>query len=197
MNKQLGQAISAEFQRVSSEFSSFQSNNKLECFEGCGKCCFNSDVNCSPIELLPMAYDILDRGDAEKIHEMASNYHGTTCFFLDVENFETGRGKCREYKNRPLVCRSFGVAARKDKNGSVEFSVCKPLKEGRSLEYNELIQKDWIHAPDVPYIEKLSSRLCTLDPAFLDKQHPINESLVIILEKIMMHSLFSSDNSQA
>jgi Fe-S-cluster containining protein len=189
LSKNLAADISKEFEKVSTEFSHFQNANKLSCLEGCGKCCMKN-VSCAPVELLPMAYDIFERGEAVEIHEMAKNYKGENCFFLDVSNQGQWLGTCKEYQHRPLVCRSFGVAARKGKNDLIQYSVCKPLKENRAEQYAELLNKNTSDIP--PFIEVLSSRLSSLDPAFLEAELPIHQSLAIVLEKIMMYSYYAS-----
>ena len=136
-----------------------------------------------------MAYTLFEEGTAEEVYERALSYQGEHCFFLEVTDSQKGLGRCTQYFDRPLVCRSFGVAARKNKNNQIEYSVCKPLKENKSDEYQALLGK---REGQVPYIEILSSKLAGLDPAFLEQQFPINKSLCIILEKLFMYSAYAS-----
>jgi Fe-S-cluster containining protein len=189
LSKNLAAEISIEYKKVSAEFSHFQNSNKLSCIEGCGKCCMKN-VSCTPIELLPMAYDLLERGKAESVIEKAINYKGENCFLFAVSNQSTGMGTCTEYNNRPLVCRSFGVAARKGKNDLVQYSVCRPLKENKTEQYAELLNKKFSDI-SIPFIEILSSRLAALDPAFFEEELPINQSLAIVLEKVLMHAYYA------
>jgi Fe-S-cluster containining protein len=189
LSKNLAAEISIEYKKVSAEFSHFQNSNKLSCIEGCGKCCMKN-VSCTPIELLPMAYDILLRGEAESVIEKALNYKGENCFLFAVSDQTRGMGTCTEYNNRPLVCRSFGVAARKGKNDLIQYSICKPLKENKAEQYTELLNKKSTDI-NIPFIEILSSKLASLHPAFFEEELPINESLAIVLEKILMHAYYT------
>jgi Fe-S-cluster containining protein len=189
----LAHEIMGEFDRISKEFSSFQTASKLECIEGCGKCCFKPDIYCSPVELLPLALELLARGEAQEMYEKVLGKNNERCIFLNVDNEEKYVGKCSFYKNRPLVCRTFGVSARHDKDKKVEFSVCRPLKEKKALEYQSLLEKKFsLEDSTLPFIDVCKNRLSALDPLFYEEEFPINQALTMILEKVLLYSAYES-----
>ncbi len=185
--EELAQSILREFGTISRTFSQFQTGNNLDCISGCGKCCFNSEVYCSPIELLPLAMELLKRGEAQKVYDQCDTIEDKRCFFLVVDNAEKYHGKCGEYQHRPLVCRAFGVSARHGKNGQVDFSVCQVIKENKSGEFQAMLSKLASNElQDMPFIDYAKNQLASLDPRFLEREYPINQSLKIMLEKVLL-----------
>jgi Fe-S-cluster containining protein len=194
--KQLANSILGEFTQISSEFSTFQNNAKLSCIEGCGKCCFKPDIYCSPYELLPLALELLEKGEAQKMYERCLDKQEERCLFLTVTNEEKFKAQCEAYTFRPLVCRTFGVSARHGKNQRVDMSVCKPLQEQKTQAYEELLEKAFsITNLPLPFIDLCKSRLTSLDPALQDEEFPINQALKIMLEKVLFYANFNNGDT--
>jgi Fe-S-cluster containining protein len=180
ISRELSNSILVKYDEISKVFGEFQNSTQLTCPPGCGRCCFKPDISCSPYELLPMAFHLLDNGKAEKFLARALENKDKQCIFLDVTDEAGGKAKCSDYAYRPFICRAFGVSARHGKRGT-EFSICKTIKN------NDQFTSDFSHAEDsIPYIEIWKKRLETIDPVLLDKEIPINESLAIILEKVLL-----------
>ncbi|MDD4973767.1 MAG: YkgJ family cysteine cluster protein [Bacteriovorax sp.] len=128
-NRELAKTINQKLIEVSDVFGQFQQKTGLLCPAGCGRCCFNADISCSPYELLPMAFHLIDTGRAEEVLEKARLHEGKGCFFLEVSDEALGTGRCREYQHRPFICRAFGLSARHGKHEKIERSICKTLSE--------------------------------------------------------------------
>lgn len=194
---ELSQHILREYDEITATFNNFQHNNKLNCLPNCGKCCFKPDIYCTPLELLPLALEFLSRGDAEKVYALCLEKHNERCLLLNVDNEEKFQGKCSEYNYRPLICRTFGVSARHGKKDNVDYSVCKVIKEDKSTEYYELLLKNYPQdTSDLPYIDLGKNRLAALDPRFLSEEYPINQSLRIILEKVLLYASYENEISE-
>ena len=43
------------------EIIAFQKETKLGCIAGCGKCCSTPEIDASPLEFLPWAFDIQNK----------------------------------------------------------------------------------------------------------------------------------------
>lgn len=193
LDQKLASQISEEFTLISKEFSSYQKISGLTCIEGCGKCCFKPDIYCSPLELLPMALDLLNRGEAQGVYDRCVGKEQERCILLKVDNEEKFQARCEEYTHRPLVCRTFGVSARHGKNGKVDFSICKTIKEEKEEEFKKLVAKNHsAEDPTLPFIDTCKNRLATLDPRLLEEEFPVNQALKIILEKVLLHSTYLS-----
>lgn len=195
-NKELAEKILQEFENISLEFSGYQTKVNLECISGCGRCCFKPDIFCTPIELLPMVLHLIETDQANEVYEKLKNSKLERCFFLQVTDSEKLKGFCESYHFRPLVCRTFGVSARNGKNGYVEFSVCKEIKTTLIDSFDKLIKNIYVNESlDLPYIDSTSSKMATIDPQFFDEPKVINESLKIMLEKMLyLESLVKLDS---
>ena len=192
----LAKSILNEFNLISDEFSSFQKKSNLACIEGCGKCCFKPDIYCSPMELLPMALELIKQGVAEDyLNNIESS--GSRCIFLNVTDEENFKGHCTNYEHRPLTCRTFGVYLRHGKNKIIEPMVCKVLKEQKSREYEILKETDFTSEGPQAFIDVCKSRLASLDPSLMDEEMPINQSLKIMLSKMLMYLDLGLDDSNA
>lgn len=192
MDKNLAENIQKSFEEISEIFGQFQMTTGLHCREACGKCCFKPDIFCAPIELLPLGLKLIEEKRAEEILAQAISQVDQRCLLMNMTDEEKGLGRCSEYRFRPYVCRTFGVAARKDKYGLPDFSICKVIKEDYPAEHTQML-KDKFQESELPYIELWRKKIDSLDPKFLDEQYPINKSLAIILEKLLLiESLRSS-----
>lgn len=184
MDKILADKILEEYEEISSVFSRFQNQTGLNCREQCGKCCFKKDIYCTPMEMLPLGLKLIKEKKAEEVLERCSTNLNERCILLKVTDEEKGFGYCTEYKYRPFICRSFGLAARKDKNGKAEFSSCKIIKEDHSLRFENLLKTEFSE-DETPFIEQWRKHLDALDPRFLEEQFPVNKSLAVLLEKLL------------
>lgn len=174
-DRDLAIKILIELQDCSKVFSNFQNKSKLLCPPDCGKCCEHPEISCAPYELLPLAFHLLDLGHAEKILDQAKSHSTKTCIFL-INN------RCTAYKQRPYICRAFGVFLRQKKT-ETEFSICKTLKE---IYPTEILSIENFDKNELAYIELLRKRFESIDPRLLETQVNINQALIIILEQILL-----------
>lgn len=187
ISRELSNSIKLKYDEISKVFGEFQHKSNLPCPEGCGKCCFKPNISCAPYELLPLAFYLLDSGSAESYLEKAKRTVGESCPFLVVKNEEKGMGVCSEYQYRPFICRAFGVTARHGKNDKIDYSICSVLKS------NEQVFSKF-REDEIPFIEVWKKRLESLDPHLLEKEIPINQALVIILEKVLLWDSYQEKN---
>jgi Fe-S-cluster containining protein len=191
--KILADQILREFSLISDEFSSFQNISNLSCIEGCGKCCFKPDIYCSPYELLPLAIELLEKGEAQNFYNQCLGKENDRCIFLNVQNEVKFKAKCDAYIFRPLICRTFGVSARHGKNERMDMSVCKPLQEEKQAAYEVLLAKSFSTSNlPIPFIDFCKSRLSSLDPQLQEVELPINQALKVILEKVLFYASYES-----
>lgn len=190
--KELIESIQNEYDALSQHYSSFQNNQKLQCLNGCGRCCFKPEIYVSPIEMLPLAMEILERGDGEKIYEKCLENKDLKCIFLNVEDEKTYKASCSEYYHRPLICRTFGVSGRHNKYNQIEYSVCKLIKEEKHEAYANLLKNMSIDLESVPFIDMAKTHIAPLDPRFLEEEVQINEAMRIMLEKLLFLKNYES-----
>ena len=180
-NRELSNSINKKLTEVSNVFGQYQKTTGLHCPADCGRCCFKADISCSPYELLPMAYELMENGKAEAVLEKAKLHKGLNCLFLEVSDEARGTGRCSEYQHRPFICRAFGLSARIGKHEKIERSICKILSdvEKSSLQF-QLIDDE------IPLIEVWKKRLESIDPHLQDKEIPIHQGIAMILENLLL-----------
>lgn len=100
----------------------------LSCPDGCGSCCEGFIPDLLPVEADFLADWLLGRRPdlAAAILELDEGYAQSSppCPF-----YERGRpgGGCGIYPARPMICRLFGYAAVRDREGAESFSLCRSM----------------------------------------------------------------------
>jgi hypothetical protein len=81
-------------------------------------------------EMLPAAQELFQRGEAYRVLEsLRSDGDTGMCVFFAMDSDPSFKGHCRYYSWRPTVCRLFGFAARKNKQGSQDAAFCERQKK--------------------------------------------------------------------
>ncbi|MCZ8134040.1 MAG: YkgJ family cysteine cluster protein, partial [Algoriphagus sp.] len=60
-------AVEEIFQELEQESKQFHAEAGMGCLSGCGFCCANPEVPASPLEFLPLAFDLYEKGLADEI----------------------------------------------------------------------------------------------------------------------------------
>jgi Fe-S-cluster containining protein len=180
-HRELAKIIDQKLIEVSDVFGQFQKIVGLGCPVDCGKCCFKADISCSPYELLPMAFHLIDVGRAEAVLEKARLHKENHCLFLEVSDSASGTGRCSEYQHRPFICRAFGLAARRGKHEKIERSICKTLSEMQEAAPHIQFTDD-----EIPLIDIWKKNMESIDPHLLAEEVPIHQGIVILLEKLLL-----------
>ncbi|WP_332912948.1 YkgJ family cysteine cluster protein [Algoriphagus boritolerans] len=124
------QAVRKLFQKLEEESRQFHAESGMGCISGCGFCCVNPDVPASPLEFLPLAFDLYEKGIAEEIaNQLALQDQLGNCVVYRPQKDDPTKGFCGNYANRGLICRLFGASARRTKYGQKELITCKILKK--------------------------------------------------------------------
>lgn len=180
----LAEEIMKQFAETSSVFGKFQQKSGLVCPTGCGKCCMNPEISCAPYELLPLVLHLVRHNRAEEMLLNAQSKTQQSCMFLEVSTDAKSSARCLEYHYRPFICRAFGVSARRGKNENIDFSICSTLKEENREQVAEL--SSLANLDEIPFIDVWKKQLMAIDPALLEVELPINQSLVLMLEKVLL-----------
>ena len=59
-------AVERIFNELEEEINNFKSLTNLHCLSGCGKCCTKPDIEASPLEFLPLAFEWFKAGVAHQ-----------------------------------------------------------------------------------------------------------------------------------
>ena len=176
-------AVKRVYARLDKEIDTLQQSSGIHCLSGCGECCKKPDIECTPLEFLPLALELFDEGRAEQAWEELQNNSQSLCYVFrpHITNFG---GMCNAYPNRGLICRLFGFTARTNKEGQRELVTCKFIKEQQAEDYDQLVA-DLKAGKKIPVMSEYYTRLTSIDPT-LAEFYPINKAIQKALE-IVMH----------
>lgn len=178
-------AVERVFKSLDEEIAKLKKETGLHCLAGCGKCCTKPDIDSSPIEYLPLAFEWFQHGLAEEKLQQLSNEDASICINyspLSITNQESG--SCGIYTHRGLICRLFGFAASRDKNADLRFVTCKLIKEDQPVEFqniNQHIQRKEY----VPVFSDYYKRLFQIDFKLANQIYPINKAIRIAIEEVL------------
>lgn len=176
-------AVKRVYTRLDKEIEKMQKSSGLHCLSGCGECCKKPDIECTPLEFLPLALELFDQGKAEQAWEELQEKKKDLCYVFrpHITNFG---GLCSAYPNRGMICRLFGFTARTNKEGQQELVTCKFIKEHQAEAFDRVVV-ELKEGKKIPVMSEYYTRLTSIDPT-LAEFHPINTAIQKALE-IVMH----------
>jgi Fe-S-cluster containining protein len=185
--REFSQDLQKIYDQMWDTFSQYQAASGLNCLVGCGKCCNNPEVEASVLEMFPLALRILDENKLEewldKLEEPAQDH----CLMYEPHSPDGSKGQCGVYKERPSLCRMFGVAGFYNKHQEVTLSVCKLIRE----KYPDLTKIRESEVSDkTPMLITWSYRLAQIDPGLIQDRMPINQALKKALERIALYAQY-------
>jgi len=175
-------AVKRVYTRLDKEIATMQQSSGLHCLSGCGECCKKPDIECTPLEFLPLALELFDEGRAEQAWEELQKQQNNLCYVFRPHLTNFG-GLCNAYPNRGLICRLFGFTARTNKEGQRELVTCKFIKEEQAKEF-EALTSAMKAGEKIPVMGHYYTRITTIDPS-LAEFYPINIAIQKALEVVM------------
>ena len=182
--------IEALFGELDSEINAFQTSTQLKCLPGCGRCCTHNEVDASPLEFLPWAYQLYLKGETTQVLEALSEKTNNICHNYNLIGLlEDGKGSCGTYHFRGLICRLFGYAANTDKYGKLRLATCKIIKEDQALAFQDAENMITKGLP-IPVFTHYYMRLSQIDQHLGNTIVPINKALKIAIEEVLHYYMY-------
>jgi uncharacterized protein len=177
-------AVEEVLKCLDEEISAFQAATTLHCKFGCGKCCFKADLEATPVEFLPFAHYLYEKGIAYEWYERLKKSEAENCLILNPT--QSGAGLCSEYTHRGLICRLFGYSARVNKYGRKELVTCQIIKteQKEAFEQSEKLISD---GTPVPVMNQYYMQLHGIDPDLAREFYPINKAICRAVEVVMSY----------
>lgn len=180
-------AVEQLFEHLDKEILAFQTHTRLHCVTGCGKCCTKSDIEASPLEFLPYAFQLFVEGNAELTLEELKGESSPIChIYQPLSLTDTQSGSCGKYQYRGLICRLFGYAAARNKLGQLQLATCKVIKEGQLDNYLKAA-KAIEQGLKLPVISNYYSKLAQIDFNMGTRIVPINQALRLALAEVLTY----------
>lgn len=175
------------FQKLEHEIEQFQSESKLHCILGCGKCCTTPDIDASPLEFLPWAFHLFLNGKAEETLDELNKKTNLSChLYRPLTIVDTNSGSCSNYVYRGLICRLFGYAASQDKYGKLRLATCKIIKENQQESYLYTVEAI-SNGLYVPIFSDYYMNLSQIDYGLGTQILPINQALKRAIEEVLQY----------
>lgn len=180
--QEISKKIEALYLEMSKESQSFKDKYKVSCVVNCGKCCKNPDVYASPLEMLPLALQLVNSKTDSELSTLLEKLDTTeSCAFY--ENLGGDSGRCTIYGHRAVVCRLFGWTHFKGKKME-EVAICGEIKSSNPKVL--AVMKDPEDISEAPKMGKWDQLVNELDVNLGSRRYSLNKSLKIMLEKILL-----------
>ncbi|WP_111669169.1 YkgJ family cysteine cluster protein [Algoriphagus litoralis] len=185
------QAVRKLFLELDEESKQFHAESGMSCISGCGFCCANPDVPAYPLEFLPLAFDLYEKGIAEDIaNQLSLQDQLGNCIVYRSQKTDPTKGFCGNYANRGLICRLFGSSARKTKYGQKDLITCKILKTEKKEAYELTVTR--INSDlEIPMATAYYTQLADIDES-LANQYPVNQAILMVLELVLRFKFYES-----
>lgn len=183
------EAVRQLFQALDEESKQFHAEAGMGCISGCGFCCANPDIPASPLEFLPLAFDLYDKGIAEDIaNQLALQDQLGNCIVYRSQKDDPTKGFCGNYTNRGLICRLFGSSARRTKYGQKDMITCKILKQEKKEAFQLTVSR--INSDlEIPMATAYYTQLADVDES-LASQYPVNQAILMALELVLRFKFY-------
>lgn len=190
-------AIEAIFQELEEEAKQFHKEAGMGCISGCGFCCSNPEVPATPLEFLPLAFDLYEKGLTDEIAallsaQLSDREVSGICVVYRSLSEDSSKGFCGNYSKRGLICRLFGASARKNnKTGLKELITCKILKSEKKDQFQSCTERI-NHDMEIPIAPAYYTRIKDVDEA-LTQQYPVNKAILLALELVLRYYYYTNE----
>jgi len=118
-------AVAAVHAAIDVQTEAFSHSTGITCPPGCGACCHSPHVEAAIADVMPLAEEIVRRGEAAAVLARLNDASDLRCVLFDADADDVMKGRCSMYAWRPSVCRLFGFAGRRDADGQPQFTACR------------------------------------------------------------------------
>jgi Fe-S-cluster containining protein len=137
-----------------------------------------------------LAVYLYDAGLAESTLEALQQHEQDGCFFYQASSEDRKSGQCGVYPYRPAVCRMFGAAGYRGREGEVLLSICKVI---RSDEPDAVIAtQQSLSSETPPMMRNHKAQIAQLDYELSKENMPIKQATAAALEKVLTKAYYAS-----
>ncbi len=172
-------------------YSRYQNDRKLFCRSGCGQCCLHPGIEASVLEMLPLALHLYDTGLAESTLDALQQHDQDQagCFFYQASSEDRKSGQCGVYPYRPAVCRMFGAAGYRGREGEVLLSVCKVIRADAPEAV--IATEQSLSSETPPMMRNHKAQIAQLDYELSKENMPIKQATAAALEKVLTKAYYA------
>jgi hypothetical protein len=134
---------------------------------------------------------MLDENKLEYWLDKIENSKQEHCLMYEPHSPDGSKGQCGVYKERPSLCRMFGVSGFYNKHREVTLSVCKLIRENQPGLAKQREQE--VSEEKTPMLVTWSYRLAQLEPALIQDRLPIYQAFKGALEKVALYAQYQNE----
>ncbi len=184
MLQELESQVLELYRSLDAAVAEYAAGTNLACPAGCGQCCRSEKVEATVLECIPLAFELFRTHQAELIlKRLEKNGDERQCILYRADFTEAGLWGCSQYSHRAVVCRLFGFAGNRDREGIPRLAMCRIMKE-RLADITPPGGDDE-HSP-MPLFSEAGLRISALHPGLGAARMPINRALLEALRKVGM-----------
>lgn len=105
------------------------------------------------------------------------------CVLFRIVTGKEDNGPCSYYEFRPLVCRLFGFASRRNKFGQIELMSCRIIKEYKPAEVRRA-EMALSQGLKLPVYQDAFMRIASIKPGIGFRRLPVNKALKEAIETL-------------
>jgi len=182
-------ALAGVYAGADTAMSAFGSASGVACPSGCGRCCESFVPDMLPLEAEWMAIWLI-RNDPSRAEGLAkSGFSAAERSALSCPFFHSpGLSHCGIYEGRALVCRLFGFAATRSRNGEPIFAFCRHMPVPRGVS-----KRSWKGeeigtglGAEPPLMSDLAAQLLAIRPEEGRERRSLVEALPAALQRIYL-----------
>jgi len=186
----LSQQVEQVMAEIGERYGQYQRDRGLFCRSGCGECCLHPGIEATVLEMLPLAFSLLQEGKAESTLDALQTHDLLGCFFYSRHSEDGKLGQCSVYMKRPGICRLFGAAGYNGREGEVQLSVCKNIKADHPKALQDTIIA--LESDPPPMIRNGKEQIRQIDYELGGLNYPINDAMKLALEKVLFEQYYLS-----
>ncbi len=184
MNQALASEVMTLYAQMDQLIDAFLAKTQLHCPSGCGWCCTSPHVEATPLEMLPLAFELFRRGEGEIwIERTTKEKEINSCLFYQPDPLIPENGRCQAYQMRPTVCRLFGWSTATNKFGQPELIACARHK-AIMPEIIATAAAAIANGIESPNMAMLSQQVANINPELGRQRMPINQALRLALLRV-------------
>jgi Fe-S-cluster containining protein len=156
----------------------------VSCPDGCGECCTHSRVEAVTVEMMPLALDLWQKGEADFwLERIPGSRENPACVFYKPDPANPLRGRCMVYEMRPLVCRPFGFFMTRSGHGQFVYSGCRVIgQKDPQMHRNAVETLSTAESPSL--YSDYGIRILGLDSGSGKTMLPVNKAALTAILKI-------------
>jgi Fe-S-cluster containining protein len=188
--EQLSQQVQAVMAEIGQDYAKYQQDRGLFCRSGCGECCQHPGIEATVLEMLPLAFRLIEEQRADQVLADLAERDDARCYFYQSHSEDRKQGQCSVYQQRPGICRFFGAAGTTGKAGEYQLSTCRNIKTDHPTAYADTLIA--LESDPPPLIRHGQEQIRQLDPELASNPMPLNQALSTALEKALFEQYYQS-----